>query len=245
MTTDPAVLRRAPPLSVRFPFTWSPLMPLVRDPALIVRFVVLSWVSSVRVPETDTEAKAWPAPRLTVFAPPVKLTADEVAVKPVADAVFQLPATVIVAEAKASEAAPEAVRSALNVGVEDVNVSVPANVMLPLNVVDTPLFTVRLFTVWVTLTVPPEAFTTRVERPGVKLPALVSTDRTVIVDPFARRTPPVATARVAAASERFDADVDRVVVPVPPWIARVFATRRLFAARVNVTVFEPLLKVRL
>lgn len=221
------------------------MVPLVRDPALTVRFVALSGVSWVRVPDTDTEANAWPAPRLTVFATPVKLTADKVAVKPVAEAVFQFPATVSVAEAKERDAAPEAMRSALKAGVEDVRVRVPEKVRLPPKLVETPLLTVRLATVWVTLIVPPEAFTTRVEVPGVKLPALVSTERTVIVDPFATRAPPAATVKVTAVTGRFAADVDRVEVPVPPWIVRAFATRRPLATRVNVAVVEPLLKVRL
>lgn len=241
----PEVLVRAPPLKVRSPLTVSGFVPLARDPPAIVRVAVVTWESWDKVPETMTAAKLCPVPRLILLADPVKVTVDEVAVNPAAEEVSHDPAMLIVAEANVAVDAPEDVRFPLNVVVEEVSVRAPANVRLPLNVVEIPLLTVRLFTVWGTSTVPPDVPTTIVEVPAANPPALVSMERTVIVEPFALSAPPAPTVRPTAATERFDADVDSVVVPAPPCTVRTFATRNAFAAIVNVTVVAPLLKVAL
>jgi len=244
-TTGPEVPMSAPPLSVRLPFTVREFVPVLREPALTMRLVAVSWDCALSVPVTDRAAKDAPAPRATVFEAPEKVIVEEVAVKLTADAVSHDPAALTVAEAMATVAAPEEVRLPAKEGEEEVRVRVPENVRLPVNVVEMPLFTVRLSTVWGRLTVPPDAFTTTVEVPAVKDPALMSTDRTVIVDPFAARAPPAATVNVTAATERLDAEVDKVVVPVPPCTVRTLATRRPFVARVYVAAFGPLLNVRL
>ena len=88
------------------------------------------------------------------------------------------------------------------------------------------------------LTDPPEAFTTSKEVPAANPPADVSIDLAVIVLPFAVRAPPLATLTVLAVSGRFDPDVVRVVVPVPPRMTIVFATRPRVAI-VNTTVEDP------
>jgi hypothetical protein len=243
--TAPEVLRSAPPLSVRLPFTVKGFAPLVRDPALTVRLDAVSWEASVSVPEMDREAKDCPDASVTFCAAPVKLTVEAVDVNPAAEDVSQEPAMLSVAEAKVIVAAPEEVRLPLKVGVEDVSVRMPANVRPSENVVETPLLTVRLFTVCVTFTVPPDAFTTTVDAPEAKEPALVSIDRTVSIEPFAVTDPPAPTVRVTAVRGRFEAEVDRVVVPAPPCTVRALAARSPFAARVNVVVFDPLLKLTL
>ena len=214
--TDPEVLSSAPPLRVRLPFTVKGLVPLVREPALTVKLAAVSCDSSLNVPEMDRAAKDWPAASVIVFPVPVRLTVDEVDVNPVAEEVFQEPPTLTVAEAKVMVAAPEEVRFPLNVGIEEVSVRVPANVRLLANVVEMPALTVRLLTVWVTLILPPELPTTIVEEPTAKEPALLSIDRTVIVEPFVVRAPPAATVRDTVVIGRFDKEVDRVVVPAPP-----------------------------
>lgn len=214
--TAPDVLTRAPPLRVRFPFTVSGFVPFVRDPALTARLVAVSCDTWVRVPDTDREAKDCVPASRTVFDAPVKVTVDAVDVKLAAEDVSHDPPTLTVADANVTAAAPEEVRFPVNVGVEEVRVRVPEKVRFPVNEVEMPLFTVRLFTVWVTFNVPPEAFTTTVEVAGTKVPVLVSIDLTAIVEPFAARVPPAATVRETAVIERFAAEVERAVVPVPP-----------------------------
>ena len=61
----------------------------------------------------------------------------------------------------------------------------------------------------------------------------------------AAAAPPAATVRDLAVMGRFDAEVDRVVVPAPPWMRKAFAARRPFAAIVKVTVDDPPLSVTL
>ena len=63
---------------------------------------------------------------------------------------------------------------------------------------------------------PPDASTTTVEVPAVKLPAEVSIDRTVTTLPFAIKVPPLATVRVPAPIAKSEPEVLRVVVPEPP-----------------------------
>lgn len=52
----PEVDRREPPLSVRFPVTVRALVPLVREPELIVNDVALNRLSWLTVPVTVTAA---------------------------------------------------------------------------------------------------------------------------------------------------------------------------------------------
>lgn len=243
--TEPEVLTRAPPFNVRLPFTVRAFVPLPSDPALKVRLDAVSCESWLRVPETESAAKDWPAASLTVLEPPVKVTLDAVAVKVPAEEVSHEPPRLIVADAKAIVAAPDDAKFPLNTGVEELSVRVPEKVRSPLKEVEMPVFTVRLFTVWGTLTLPPDAFTTTVEVAATKEPRLESMDLTVIVEPFAARVPPPATIKEVAAMGRFKADVDNAVVPVPPCTVSAFATRRPFVAMVKVTVLAPLLNVTL
>ncbi len=124
-------------------------------------------------------------------------------------------------------------------------VSVPAIVKFEAALSVMPPLTVRLFTDCATAIVPPDVFATIVDVPIVKVPALASIDFTVIVEPLAVRTPFEATVRVSVVMGKLDPDVDKVVVPDPPWTVRALATRRPFVAIVNVTVLLPLLNVTL
>ena len=56
--------------------------------------------------------------------------------------------------------------------------------------------------------------------------------------PFAVRAPPAPTVNVTARIVRLEPDVESVVLPVPPWIVMLFATRPRRAI-VNVTVDAP------
>jgi len=89
---------------------------------------------------------------------------------------------------------------------------------------------------------PPEPLTTMREVPAVNVPKEVSIDLTVIGLPFALRAPPLATINEVALIARLEPDVDRVVVPVPPWIVMLFAARPR-AAIVKATVDAPLSKI--
>lgn len=209
----------------------------MREPLPTVRFVTVSCDAWLRVPMTTTEAKDCAVARLTDAAAPVNVTADDVAVKPPADEVSQDPLRVNVAEAKEIVAPAEEIRLPFRTTVDEVSVTVPAKVRVLANVVETPGPTVTLFTVCGTLIVPPEAFTTIVDDPTANEPALVSMDRTVIVDPLATRLPPAAMVSADAATEKLA--VDSVVVPGLPCTVKLFATRRPFAARVNVTGLGP------
>ena len=214
MVTLPEVESRAPPLRVAFPFTVSVFVPFVREPELTVREVAVSWLDWLRVPVTVTVANDWPAASVTVFAAPVKVTDEDVLVKGAAVEVFHEPAMAIVADPKEAVAAPLEVRFPLKVGVEEVSVNVPDQVREDANVVVTPGLTVRLFTVWGTLTVPAEADTTIVEVPGVRVPADVSMDVTVMTLARAFRAPFVPTVNVPALMARLAAEVSRVVVGI-------------------------------
>ena len=185
-------------------------------------------------PLTVTAPNEAPPP-MRRFPVPEKVTVEPVAVNVVAEDVSQLPVLIVmVAEANVIVAAPLEVRLfAPNAMVPAlVNVRVPDHVRDPENVVEIAGLTVRLFTVCVTLTAPPDAFTTTVDVPAVKVPRCVSIEVTVIVDPFAVRAPPVFTFSVTALIARFEPLVVRVVVPAPPAMVSVPPTSRLFAAMV-------------
>jgi hypothetical protein len=223
-------VRFAPPDKVR--------PPVIRVPEIVRDDETPIAVDIVRDPLTVTVTKLCPAARLTVFDVPVNVTLDEVDVKDVADAVFQLPPIEIVAEAKVIVAAPEEVRLPLNVGVALVRVRVPVNVTFDETVVEIPELTVRLLNVWGTLIVPPEVFTTTVPL-VVNEPAEVSIDVTVIVDEPAVSVPLAATVSAATVRARFD--VARVVTALPPWTVIEPAVRPRVLI-VKVTALEPLLK---
>lgn len=198
-------------------------------------------------PLTVSEAKEAPAPirRLPV---PENVTVDVVAVNVVADEVSQLPELiVIVAEARVMVAAPLDVRLLAPKAMVPafVKVRTPLHVSEPANVVEIVGFTVRLFTVCVTLIVPPETSTTTVDVPVTNPPRCVSIEVTVIVDPLAVRDPPAFTLSVTALIARFEPLVFNVVVPAPPAIVSVPPTFRLFPAIVKVTVEAPELNVTL
>jgi hypothetical protein len=148
--------------------------------------------------------------------------------------VFQEPAIDMMADPNVRAAGPEEVRSALKVGVDEVRVSVPDQVRAAVNVVETPPLTVRLYAVWVTLTVPPEAFTTIVDVAAVKAPAEVSMLVTVRDAPLAVRTPPAPTVSVTALTAKFEALVSRVVVADPSLTVRVPPTLKARVDIVNV-----------
>lgn len=189
-----------------------------------------------------SEAAA-PIRRLPV---PENVTVEPVAVNVVAEDVSQFPVLIVmVAETKVIVAAPLEVRLlAPNAMVPAfVSVSVPVQAREPANVVETVGFTVRLFTFWEMLTLPPETLTTTVEAPAVNAPRCASIEVTVMVDPLAVSDPPAFTFNVAALIARFEPLVFRVVVPAPPAIVSVPPTSRLLTAIVNVTVATPELNV--
>lgn len=196
-------------------------------------------------PLTVSTAKEALAP-IRRFPVPESVTVELVAVNVVADEVSQLPDPIVmVAEAKVIVAGPLEVRLFAPKAIVPafVKVSVPVHVRDPVNVVEIVGLTVRLFTVCEMLTVPPDAFTTTVEAPTVKVPRDVPIEVTVIVEPLAVRAPPAFTFNVTALMARFEPLVFSVVVPAPPAIVSVPPTSRLFAAIVNVTVDAPELNV--
>src|SRR2546422_882783 len=86
---------------------------------------------------------------------------------------------------------------------------------------------------------PPEMLTTTVEVPAANAPVAVLSDRTVSMLAFAVSAPPTSTVRAFARIGRLAPEVVNVVVPGPPCITTVCATRP-FEAIVNVVVEEPL-----
>jgi len=166
--------------------------------------------------ETVRVAKDCPDESVIVLDVPVNVTVEPVEVMLAMDEEFHEPAIEIVAEpnVKATDA-PELVRSELNVGVEDVKVTVPLKVRAPVKVVETDALTVRFATVWVMLMLPPDAATTTVLVLAVNAPAEVSMLVTVIVEPRPRRMPPEPIVSVPAVTGRFEAEASRVVV-LPP-----------------------------
>src|SRR6266540_4449674 len=165
------------------------------------------------LPEIVKVANDCPDDSVIVFDVPVNVTVEPVEVMLAMDEVFQDPAIETVEEPNVKAAdAPELVRSELNVGVEDVNVTVPLKVRAPVKVVETDALTVRFATVWEMLMLPPEAATTTVLVLAVNAPAEVSMLVTVIVEPRPSRIPPEPIVSVIAVTDRFEAEASRVVV---------------------------------
>ncbi len=209
---------RNPPLRVRPPWAFRLLFVVVREPAETVRIPeAVNWLSWLIVLEMVRAAKDSPADRLIVFEAPVNVTVDDPADMVAMDEEFQLPAIETVAEVNVSAAAaPELVRSELNVGVDDdPRIKAPVNVSELVKVVEIPALTVRFVTAVGTLMVPLEAATTTVLVPGVNAPAEASMLVTVIAEPSPRRMPPTPIVSVPAVNGKFEpAAVSRVVVLV-------------------------------
>src|SRR6266571_2308503 len=136
-------------------------------------------------------------------------------------------------------ARPFEVRLPSKVVVESVSVSAPDQVMLEAKVVLMPGLTTTSCRVCGTLMEPPEMLTTTVEVPAANVPAAVLSERTVKMLAFAVSAPPTSTVRAFAIIGRFAPEVVNVVVPGPPCITTVCATRPSEAI-VNVVVEEPL-----
>src|SRR2546422_784229 len=119
-----------------------------------------------------------------------------------------------------------------------VSVSAPDQVMLEANVVLMPGLTTTSCRVCGTLMEPPEMLTTTVEVPAANAPPAVLSDRTVRMLAFAVSDPPTSTVRAFAIIGRLAPEVVNVVVPGPPCIATVCATRPSEAI-VNIVVEEP------
>jgi len=173
-----------------------------------------------------------------VIEPPVKVTVEPIDVRVAAEEVSHDPAMVIEDVPRLRTAGPLEVRLPLKTDVELVSVSAPDHVMLEANVVLIPGLTTTSCRVWVTLMEPPELLTTTIEVPGANAPAAVLSDRTVRMLAFAVSAPPPPTVSVFVIIGRLAPDVVSVVVPGPPRIVIVCATRPLEAS-VNVVVEEP------
>lgn len=199
----------------------------------------------VYVPETVIAAKLCAAASVIVFAVPVNETVEPVAVKEVADEVFQVPATPSVDEPNARVAGPDDVRSDAKDAVPPVRTNVPVQVTAEAKVVLTPAFTVMLLRVCGTFTDPPEAPTTIVDVPAVKAPRWVSIEMIVIVLPFAVRAPFATTVTLTALMARPEALVFKVVTAAPPPTVKVPATTIPRVDRVNVAAEAPELNVTL
>jgi hypothetical protein len=184
-------------------------------------------------------ANRWPAPRVIEPLPPVKVTAEPIDVRVAAVEVSHDPAIESVAVPRLRTEGPFEVRLPAKTDVEPVSVSAPDQVMLEAKVVLMPGLTTRSCRVCGTLTEPPEMLTTTVEVPAANAPATVLSDRIVRMLAFAVSDPPTPTVRAFAIIGRLAPEVVNVVVPGPPWIATVCATR-LPEAIVNVVVEEPL-----
>lgn len=213
----------------------------VRPPEDMTSVFAVSGVDWVRVPVIVAEASELPADRAIVFAAPLKVTLDPVAVRLAAgmEAVFQEPATVSAALPNVRTAeTPEEVRSEVNATTAEVSVTVPLNVRADATVVVMPAFTVRLYNVWVTFAVPDELVTTIVDVPGAKEPVAVLMLWTERVEEPATRLPFAATVKVPVATGRFE--VVRVVTAVPPCTVTLPADRPRVDI-VNVTALAPLL----
>jgi len=247
MLTAPDVEVSAPPDIVNPALAVSAFVPLAKvPPDRVSSPAVVSWLWRVRVPPLTVSAPNEALPPIRRFPVPENVTVELVAVKVVAEDVSQFPELiVIVADANVNVAAPLDVTLFVpNATVPAfVKASVPVHVRDPVKVVETAGLTMRLFTVCVMLTEPPDAFTTTFEPPTVNVPRWVSADVTVIVDPLAVRAPPAFTTNVTALIARFEPLVFSVVVPAPPEIESVPPTSRLFAAIVKVTVEAPELNV--
>jgi len=248
MLTTPDTDVSAPPERVSPAFAVKTFAPFASvPPDRVSSPLVVRGPRRVRVPVvTVTAPREAPAPKLRLPVPE-KVTKEPVPVKLVAEDVSQLPVLmVMVADASVMVAAPLEVRSfAPKLTVAFVRVRVPLHVSGPLNVVETPGLTVRLFAVCARLTVPPEAITTKVDVPTSNVPRCVSMDVTVMVDPLAVSAPPATTLSAVALIARFETLVLKVVTAAPPPTVSVPAIVSPRAARVKVTVDGPELNVTL
>src|SRR5256712_50493 len=234
--TDPSAIV---PLTVR-------LLNATRWLVIVSAFeLVTVRVSAVRsdpratVPAMVNVANRWPAPRVIVPLPPVKVTAESIDARVAAEEVSHDPAIESVDVPRLRTAGPLEVRLPSKMDVELVSVSAPDQVMLEAKVVLIPGLTTMSCRVCVMLMEPPEMLTTTVEAPAANAPAGVRADRNHRLLAFAVSAPPTSTVRAFARIGRLAPDVVNVVVPGPPCIATVCATRPSEAI-VNVVVEEPL-----
>src|SRR2546427_4485195 len=170
--------------------------------------------------------------------PAVKVTAEPIDMRVAAEEVSHDPAIDSVEVPRLRTAGPLEVRLPSKMDVELVSVSAPDQVMLEAKVVLIPGLTTTSCRVCATLMEPPEMLTTTVEVPAAKSPPAVLSDRTVRMLAFAVSDPPTSTVRAFAIIGRLAPEVVNVVVPGPPCIATVCATRPSEAI-VNVVVEEP------
>src|SRR3989449_10554132 len=199
----------------------------------------VGWAPRATVPAMVNVANGWPARRVIVPLPPVNVTAESIDARVAAEEVSHDPAMESVEVPMLSIAGPLEVRLPSKMDVELVSVSAPDQVMLEAKVVLIPGLTTMSCRVCVTLMEPPEMLTTTVEFPAANAPAGVLSDRTIRMLAFAVSAPPTSTIRAFAIIGRLAPDVVNVVVPGPPCIATVCATRPSEAI-VNVVVEEPL-----
>ncbi len=162
-----------------------------------VRFAAVRFDVRAAVPAIVSVAKDWLAPIAMAWLVPVKVTEEPVDVNVVTDDESHDPTMAIEAKSKTRIAEPVEVTLPLKVTVVAVRVSAPDHVTFEEKVVLTPGITVRLKIGCVIRMEPPDALTTRVEVPAVKVPAEVSIDRTVMVLLPAVSVPPPATSRLA------------------------------------------------
>src|SRR3989454_1948539 len=212
---------------------------IVRTFALVtVRVSAVRSDPRATVPAMVSVANRWPAPRLIKALPPVNVTAEPIDVRLAAEEVSHDPAMEIVEVPRLRTARPFEIRLPSKVVVESASVSAPDQVMLEAKVVLMPGLTTTSCRVCGTLMEPPEMLTTTVEVPAANAPPAVLSDRTVRMLAFAVSDPPTSTVRAFAIIGRLAPDGGKLVVPGPPCIATVCATRPSEAI-VNVVVEEP------
>src|SRR3989449_10443934 len=188
-------------------------------------------VSAVRsdpratVPAMVNVANRWPAPRVIVPLPPVNVTAESIDARVAAEEVSHDPAMESVEVPRLRTAGPLEVRLPSKMDVELVSISAPDQVMLEAKVVLIPGLTTMSCRVCVTLMEPPEMLTTTVEVPAANAPAGVLSDRTVRMLAFAVGAPPTSALRAITHNGRPTPAVRPLLVPGPPCIATVCATR--------------------
>src|SRR5213592_786392 len=204
-----------------------------------VRVSALRSVARATVPAMVSVANRWLAPRVIEPVTLVKVTAEPIDVRVVAEEVSHDPAMESVDAPRFRTAGPLEFRLPLKTDVELVSVSAPDQVMLETKVVLMPGLTTMSYKVCVTLTEPPERLTTTVDVPAANTPAAVLSERTVRMLALAVSAPPTPTVRAFAIIGRLAPEVVNEVVPEPPWIAMVWATRPSEAI-VNVVVSERL-----
>src|SRR5438093_11052827 len=221
------------PLTARL-LNAMPWLVIVRTLELVtVRVSAVRSDPRATVPAMVSVANRWPAPRVIVPLPPVKVTAEPIDMTVAAEEVSHDPAIDSVEVPRLRTAGPLEVRLPSKMDVELVSVSAPDQVMLEAKVVLIPGLTTISCRVCATLMEPPEMLTTTVEVPAANAPAAVLSERTVRMLAFAVSAPPTSTVRAFAIIGRLAPEVVNVVVPGPPWIGIVCARMR---AGVNVNV---------